>query len=205
MKKGVTITVLLAFLSVWHAPPASGEPGANRKAMLLSLIIPGWGQYYSGSPGYARIFFASELAIWGTYYYNTMMKDAKRQDYLAWAALHAGVNPVGHGSSFLNAIGSFNSAFEYRAYQLTRENPALYPASMDWNWDESQGRQRFKQLRENELDYENNLKYCVAGIALNHLLAALHASKQSSGDKSASGVTVRMTVRGLAAVYSRSY
>jgi hypothetical protein len=169
--------------------------------MFLSLLVPGLGQYISGSPGYAKAFLAAELAIWGTYYYNTLMKDSTRQDYLSFAATHAGTNPAGYGTSYLNAIGAFNSSFEYNGYQRTRENPALYSGSMTWNWDSDPSRQRFKQLREDELDFENNLKYCVAGTVLNHLLSALHASKLSP----APALTVRMTGKGLAAVYSRSY
>ncbi|MHB9027969.1 MAG: hypothetical protein ACYC9O_04320 [Candidatus Latescibacterota bacterium] len=205
MKKVVTISVLLALLSVGIVPLASAEPGTNRKAMFLSLLAPGLGQYYAGSPGYAKAFIAAELAIWGAYYYNTLMKDSKRQDYLAFAATHAGANPAGYGTSYLNAVGAFSSAFEYNGYQLTRESPVLYSGSMSWNWDSDPNRRRFKQLREDELDFENNLKYCIAGTVLNHLLAALHASKLSKSNSPEPALTMRVTGKGLAAIYSRSY
>jgi hypothetical protein len=187
------------------AAPSSAEPGGNRKAMFLSLLVPGLGQYASGSPGYAKAFIATELAIWGSYYYNTLMKQSKRQDYLTFAATHAGVNPAGRGTSYLNAVGAFASAFEYNGYQLTKENPVLYSGSLEWHWDSDPSRQRFKQLREDELDFENNLKYCVAGTVLNHLLAALHASKLSKKAGPEPALTVRVDGKGLAAIYSRSY
>ncbi len=205
MKKTVTFSVLLAFLSIWDAGEAFASSGPDRRAMLLSFIVPGLGQYYSGSPGYAKLFFASELAIWGTYYYNAKMKNSKRQDYLSFAARHAGTYPGGHGTPYLNALGTFNSSFDYNGHQLTRGNPLLYTGLMEWNWDSELHRLRFRQLRENELGYENNLKYCFAGAALNHLLSALHASKRPRNDEPSSAVSIQAIDRGLLAIYARSY
>ena len=168
--------------------------------MFLSLIVPGLGQYYAGSTGYGKIFLAAELALWGTYYYNDTMMEAKRQDYLTCAVRHAGVNPAGQGTFYLNAIGSFATSYDYNSYQLTLEDPVSYSGALAWSWDSSASRYRFKELRKEELDYENNLKFCVAGIVLNHLLSALHASKQTGP-----AVTVRPLGGGFAATYSRSY
>ena len=206
IKKMVTATLLLASSlgGIVDAPHAAGID--RGKAFLMSLLVPGLGQYYAGSPGYAKIFFAAELAVWSGYYYNTVMKDSRRQDYLTQAALHAGVNPAGRGVSYLNAVGAFNSSFEYNGYQLqTRELPVLYWGDRGWKWDSEWERQRFRDLRERELDYENNIKYCIAGTVLNHLLAGLHASKLAQGKVSPPAVTVTATGRGLAAVYTRSY
>ncbi len=205
MKKSVTFILITALFLIGTAPAAIAESSVNRKAMLLSLLVPGLGQYYAGAKGYAKLFLAAELAIWGSYYYNDLMMDAKRQDYLSSAARHAGASPAGQGIAYLNAVGAFNSSFEYNGYQATRDVPVLFPEELAWNWDSPLNRARFKQLREDELDYENNLKYCIAGTVLNHLLSALHAAKQSAPDVRTSAVTVRVTGRGLAAVYTRSY
>jgi hypothetical protein len=213
IKNIVTATVFLAsFLS--GVAERSDAAGADRgKAFFMSLLVPGLGQYYTGSPGYAKIFVAAELAVWSGYYYNTAMKQSRRQDYLTQAALHAGVNPSGRGISYLNAVGAFNSSFDSNGYQLqTRETPVLYTGNLEWKWDSEWDRQRFRDLRERELDYENNIKYCIAGALLNHLLAALHASKMAQvgatrrvAPTSPPALTVTVNGRGLSAVYSRSY
>ena len=75
-----------------------------------------------------------------------------------------------------------------------------------WDWDTRKNRSHFKYLRESELDYKNNARYCLAGIILNHFLCGLNASKlvQQSNEKRAV-LTVDLIDTGLAANYSWSF
>ena len=207
MKRTVTIFILAAsFLLMGNIRQGyAGNTPDQKKAFLMSLAIPGLGQYYAGSPGYAKMFFAAEIAIWGMYYYDTTMKSSTRDNYLTFAAMHAGVNPDGRGETYLNAVGGFSSSFDYNNWQLTKESPIQYTGSNGWNWDSEADRGRFKQLRVRELDYENAVKYCVAGLVLNHLLSALHASKMVHQPGTSSSVSVIPMREGLSALYSRSY
>ena len=185
----------------------SDEPKNHIKAFLLSFALPGLGQYYAESPGNAKIFIAAELAIWGGYYYNTLIKKSYRQDFLSQAALHAGVNPSGFGASYLNALGSFDSSFEYNQYQLQIDkNPELYTGSLMWEWDSGKDRSYFKKLRERELDYKNYARYCTAGIILNHFLSGLNAAKLvRTGYNKRTVLTVNILDEGLLANYSWSF
>jgi len=185
----------------------SEEGKDHIKAFFMSFALPGLGQYYAESPGNAKIFIASELAIWGIYYYNTLMKKAYHDDYLSHAALHAGVNPDGLGASYLNALGSFNSSFEYNNYQQKISyTPVIYTGDKIWNWEIEEKRLRFKNLRERELDYENYIKYCMAGVILNHFLAGLNAAKLVQ-NKNRANTALRINVLrcGLAVNYFRSF
>lgn len=179
MKKVIKLSSFFLILLIYNGALVYPEEGKDHiKAFFMSFALPGLGQYYAESPGNARIFIASELAILGSYYYNTVMKKAYRDDYLSHAALHAGVNPEGFGTSYLNALGSFNSSFEYNNYQQKISyTPGIYSGDMIWNWETEDKRLRFKNLRERELDYENYIKYCMAGIILNHFLSGLNAAK----------------------------
>ncbi|MFA6472481.1 MAG: hypothetical protein WCU00_10610 [Candidatus Latescibacterota bacterium] len=209
MKRSATLIALLAlmFVSMYMVQPAGAEVKKDHmKAFLLSFILPGLGEFYAGSPGYGKLYIAAELAIWGGYYYNTTMKHSRRQDYLLQGVLHAGADPSATGTSYLNAVGSYSSSFDYNQAQLQmKDAPVLYTGSRGWKWDSEAERDQFKYLRERELDYDNNIKYCIAGAVLNHFLSGLHASKlirQSSKDMSL-GVTV--LDKGLAATYRRSF
>jgi len=208
MKKIWIYTAIIAILL--FSDPVSGhceKTVSSMKAFLMSFAVPGLGQYYFGSPGYAKFFLATELAIWSGYYYNYTMKDARAQDYYSYAALHAGVNPTGFGTSYLNAIGAYNSSFEHNGYKQQKSaEPVLYSGDMNWNWDSEENRLHFRNLRERELDNENNLKYCIAGAVLNHFLAGLHASKLSrKPERRAHAFTVNVLDGGLAATYRRSF
>ena len=209
MTKKITINLfIIIILCISSCTQAhSGEQRDHMKAFLFSLAVPGLGQYYAGSLGYAKIFIAVELAIWGGYYYNTGMMNASSQDYYSQAALHTGVNPSGFGTSYLNAIGAYNSSYDYNNRQLQSTfNPVLYSGKQTWEWDTEKNRLRFKYLRERELDFENNTKYCIAGIIFNHFLSALNASKLVQKKNGAdSAVTVNVLDTGLALSYIRSF
>ncbi len=203
------LALLLASLSMTvSVRPCHAEEGKDRfQAFIMSFLVPGLGQYYTGAPGYAKLFIASELALWGGYFYNTAMKDASRNDYFSHAALHAGINPEGRGTSYLNAIGAYDSSYEYNQRRLQMSfNPVLYAGALSWEWDSPESRIRFKSLRERELDYENNVKFCIAGVVLNHFLSALHAAKHVRDmDHPQSAVSVRVLDQGLAATFQRRF
>ena len=208
MKRLLFTSVFICIFILSHAGIShSDETKDHMKAFLMSLFVPGLGQYYAGSTGYAKIFIASELAIWGGYFYNTTIKEASRQDYYSQAALHAGVNPEKFGASYLNAVGAYNSSYEYNMRRLQSTfNPVLYTGIQSWNWDREENRLRFRNLRERELEYENNVKFCIAGIVLNHFLAALNASKLvQSNNRALTSLTVNVLDNGLAATYRRSF
>ncbi len=173
----------------------------NIKAFFMSFVLPGSGQYYAGSPGNAKIFIATELAIWGGYYYNTLMKKAYNKDYISYAALHAKVNPSSLGASYINAVGAFDSSFEYNQHQLQiSDNPKLYSGNLTWEWDTWKNRSRFGSLRERELDYENYAKYCIAGIILNHFLSGLDATRLvQNTSKANSALKVNVSMNGIVA------
>ncbi len=208
MKKKLFITVTLILMHIYIVGVTySDEPKDHFKAFLLSFALPGLGQYYAESPGNAKIFIAAELAIWGGYYYNKLIEKSYRQDFLSQAAHHAGVNPSGFGASYLNALGSFDSSFEYNQYQLQiYKNPELYTGSSMWEWDSGRNRSYFKKLRERELDYKNYARYCTAGIILNHFLSGLNASKLvRTGENKRTALTVNILDEGLLANYSWSF
>lgn len=173
-------------------------------AFLLSFAVPGLGHWYAGAPGAAKLYITSELLVWGGYFFSSSLKSASRDDYLRYATIHAGVNPAGQGSSYLGALSAYDSSFDYnRAQDQGSKYPEYYDGPQAWDWDSYDNRDRFKQLREKELDYENYAKYCVAGMFLNHFLAGLNASKLVRESAPAgSAVRVHPTHDGIAANYS---
>ena len=203
---GYTTIIIILLVANTHNSQA-GEQKKPFNAFIMSFIIPGLGQYYAESPGWCKLFISTELAIWSGYYYNTLMMEARSQDCFSQAALHAGVNPSGFGASYLNALGTFNSSYEYNLLQFQSvSNPRLYTGKQSWSWDNETERQRYQNLMKNKLDYKNNMKLCISGIILNHFLAGLNASKLAK-EKNIVLSTLRINVinNGLIAVYTRSF
>lgn len=209
MKKGITVVLFAVLLNLLASSFALTEEKKDErlKVSLMSFLIPGLGQYYIGSQKYAKLFIAIEFAIWGDYYYNYSMMHASRKDYIAQSVIHSGVNPAKYGGAFMNAVGSYDNTFEYNQNQLQYYvDPVFYGGDRSWAWDSESSRYRYKNLREKELNYENNTKFCVAGIIANHFISALHASKNYKIDnKKISFFTVNSLNDGLIATYTRSF
>ena len=186
MKKILTVILVIALTGVLFTGPARSEEGKNHlTAFLLSFAVPGLGQWYAGSPGSARLFIASELIALSGFYVTRVIKHSYGNDYLMYAANHAGVNPSGYGTDYLGALGAYDTSFDYNQAQEQKPgSPAVYTGPQEWDWDSYESRDRFKELRERELDYDNYATYCVTGIILNHFFAGLNASnlvRRSSG------------------------
>ncbi len=175
LSRAAACALLLALMS----QSAFCDGGKNRMtAFLLSFAAPGLGQWYAGSPGSAKLFIASEFMTLGGYFFSSGIGSSYGNDYLRFAAVHAGVNPAGYGSEYLAVLGAYDSSFDYaRAQEQKTASPVSYDGAQAWKWDSYENRDRFKQIRESELDYDNYAKYCVAGLILNHFLAGLHASQ----------------------------
>ncbi|MFC1539396.1 hypothetical protein ACFL6H_08225 [Candidatus Latescibacterota bacterium] len=208
MKKNITVILFVSiFLLSDVYSDYSVADKSHVRAFFLSFALPGLGQYYAGSSGNAKIFIASEIIMWSALYYNTVIQKSYHNDYLFHASSHAGVNPKGFGTSYLNALGSYQSSYEYNQYQKkVSYEPVLYTGDKMWNWDENENRLRFKNLRERELDFKNYIKYCTAGIILNHFLAGLNASKiVQNNNKTNTALNVNVIDRGLSVNYLRSF
>jgi len=61
--------------------PAARKPVNPGRAMLHSLIVPGWGQIDNGSRKKAALFFAAELFFIGGYVHESILV---RQNDLTW-------------------------------------------------------------------------------------------------------------------------
>jgi len=179
VKKTLTAYLIAASVLLSFPEGIRCEPERDHMtAFFLSLAVPGLGQWYAGSPGSGKMFIAAEVMIWGGVFYTSLLKNSYASDYLRFASVNAHVNPEGYGTTFLSALGAYDSSYEYnRAQEQGTSNPVTYEGAQSWKWDSYEDRDRFKQLREHELDFENYGKYCIAGIVLNHFLAGINASK----------------------------
>ena len=88
--------------------PGTKKPTATSKsrgkAMLMSLIVPGLGQYYTEAKTKATVFLGVEIGLWLTYGGLTAYGNWRQNDYETYAATHAGVNLDGKNNTFLSKV-----------------------------------------------------------------------------------------------------
>jgi len=149
------------------------------KAVLLSLLLPGTGQFYAQAPGRGILFMGTETAIVSTYCGLRLYSDWKKEDYQLYAASHAGIDPHGKSVNYYEDISLYLSMEDYNRQQLQdyRENAELYSMSDFWEWDEDRSRQEFDSLLRASSNARDNAVIVTGLGLLNHLLSAIDAAR----------------------------
>ena len=180
----ILITILSIGLLMAPAVGASKKSGERGDAFLKSLVLPGWGQYDSGHKKSAVFFVLTECAIIGGMVAFRAYGAAKRDDYKALAALHAGV--VGdHPHDFYVDIGNWDNVDDYNEQRLQdREFDRLYTSTLDyWDWDSHESQVQMEKIRIQSDKAFNAIYYLIGGVVLNHIASAIHAGRAASKRK----------------------
>jgi hypothetical protein len=151
----------------------SGSKGVN---ILLSLLLPGAGEWRMGRKNTAKFFFGTEFMLWAGYFSFNAYADVIKNDYQAFASVHAGVNPNQKNDQYWIEIGSAENIYLYNEQRLReRDIPGTYPETdlYYWQWDSKDSRRRYNQLRVNEHDWERRATFVVSGFILNRLISAV--------------------------------
>ena len=163
----------------------------DAKPFLLSVLIPGAGQYYNGDKRKAAIFFGVELALWGMVYGLNVYSDGVEKDYRAYAVFHAGIDLAGKDHQYYVDIGNYLSREQYNdRQQIERDYESLYLDSEDdWQWDSDNDRVRFKDLRIRSDTVKNSVFFVSGAIVLNHLISGIEAAKSADKRGVSAGVS----------------
>ena len=158
------------------------EPPAQKKsagvALLLSLVLPGGGQFYMGEHKAAVLFLSSEALIWLGLFANDAYHDQLVNDYQTYAVQHAQVDPKGKNKQYWTDIGKYDDIYafnEQRARQ--RYFDAMYEENQQnyWSWDVHQNRITYDANRLHANEVAARVVYFQAAVVLNHLASGLHA------------------------------
>ncbi|HED11644.1 MAG TPA: hypothetical protein ENJ10_13210 [Caldithrix abyssi] len=162
------------------AMPAGTREGTKSTgvALLLSLVLPGAGEYYAGETGQAQFFLGVEIAAWGALLFNNSYYNSLRSDYQAYAGVHAGVKGSGDkDDQFWIDIGKFDDVYAFNEKRLQDRRPErLYdPEQTVWQWDATDNRLTYdlKRLKASAIK-DRRLIYASA-ILLNHLVSAVNS------------------------------
>lgn len=162
---------------------ASGQhPPSPGKAMLLSLLLPGAGQYYAGSSKSALLFLGSEVLVWSAYATTRMVGGWRQDDAVAWASSHAGIDLSGRDHDYFIAVENYSTITDYNNAKLQqRDADALYPedAVHSWQWDSESSRKTFEKLRVSSDAWYERSKFIVAGVILNHIISGIDALRSA--------------------------
>ena len=181
---------VIFFIAVLSAPELS-EGRSGRRAFLYSLLLPGWGQHYSGKAASARRFWVAELGLWGGYLGLRHLQDIRATHFRAYAAEHARARTGGKNNAYFDDLGFYESRLQHNRYALYRDGPGadLYPDSPEffWEWDEEGSRRRYRRLRNSSESAARQALFTTGLVAANHLISAIHAARTVDREETGRG------------------
>jgi len=151
---------------------------SSTKAILLSLAVPGLGEWYAGRKSRAVGFFLAEAGIWASYTLFKFKQSWLEDDYINFAIQHAGANPNDKSDHYFDMLGFYNSRDIYNKNSLvySRENP-FFPETPDWDWQwqSDELRNQYREIKNSSKAQNRNANF-VLGVALaNRVISAVDA------------------------------
>lgn len=214
-------------MTVPAQPPASplsmdkadGEPPKGavnpRKALLLSLLLPGSGELYSGHKGRATGFFVSEGLIWANFAVWQVAGHLRRDDYIEQAQLNAGVGTDSESDDYWRLVGTYSSSsgsgntYEDELRRDARNEFPSDPAAQDawvaerlptgnraWTWTNASLQDNYILTRRSSTRAFNRAKFSFALAILNRVASAIDTQILHRGDMKAgqSSVDTRLQI-----------
>lgn len=146
------------------------------KALFLSMLIPGLGEYSAGHKTRAKVFFITEVLLWSTYAGFKTYENWIEDEYRIFATTHARVDAAGKLHKYFVNIGNYDNIYEYNATKLNyRQLEDVYPDDYAWDWDSDANRHDFKMMRIRSDNANYRALFTLGTILVNHIVSAIDA------------------------------
>jgi hypothetical protein len=183
----ITAGLLWCLLSVTGSgilPVAAAENPAPRKspvkAFVMSLVVPGTGEYYLGHRTAAATFWTMEAGLWLSAVGFKTYSVWRAEDAKAYAAQTAGVDldavdKAGNNENYFRALGDYQNLDEYNHEQRVNGTTGdQFGQTLSWQWPDDRERVRYLTIRRSAKLATNRVSYMFGVITVNHLLSALN-------------------------------
>jgi hypothetical protein len=159
-------------------------------ALLLSCVVPGWGEIYVGETTRGRWFMAAEAAIWAGYGTFRIQEGMREDSYREYAQIFAGA-AAGASSDYLNDMGGYIRSEGDNSYNesIRREARSLFPddlqaqaaylaengyhGDLSWDWGTRDRFLEYRDLRRFASESERNAFYATGLAVLNRVISAI--------------------------------
>ncbi|HEX7077452.1 MAG TPA: hypothetical protein VF363_03435 [Candidatus Eisenbacteria bacterium] len=171
----------------------AGRVGGGKKALLLSFLLPGAGEWSLGAKGRATGFFITEGLIWTHYTWFQVAGHLRRNDYVEQAQLNAGVGVESASDDYWKLVGRYATssgsgadAYEETLRREARDQFPDDPAAQDawvaqrlpsgdraWSWSSPDLQQAYRDTRERSNRAFDRAKYSFAFAILNRIASVI--------------------------------
>jgi hypothetical protein len=174
------------------------------QAFLMSFVLPGAGEHYTGSALKSRVFFGAEVSFWSAFVAFRHLGSWREDDYKNYAIEQAGANLDDKEDRFYDILGFYDSREDYnKTGGVTNPGQEYLPNTdnYNWSWSSLAARERYRDLKNDSKSYYRNSDFALGLIIANHFLSAVdaywsakrHNRRHESGF---SGINLRMREEG---------
>lgn len=148
----------------------------RKSYVLLSLILPGTGEWFIGSKSTAKFFWGTEVGLWATYLGIKAYTNILQEDFKSFAAVHAGVYTANKTDQFWIDVGNSSDIYTFNEKKRVERNlGATYEETKEnvWVWDSDEHRAQFNEIRFKQHNWKQRLNIAIAGLILNRIISAV--------------------------------
>jgi len=162
--------------SIKFAPQNNAARLSKRKAILMSMLLPGLGERSIGSYRTAKYFYGSESSLWLALIIFHKRKEWKKEDYQIYAAAMAGVKNEGKNDQFYSDVSNYSDVDEFNAaIRRSRDPRSVYNAADKfWSWSSEEKRLKFKSLKLESDTAGQNVKRIIGGMIINRIFSVMN-------------------------------
>lgn len=191
MKKIILFTLLLFLFTGLAADVYS-----TKKAMMLSAISPGMGQFYTKNYTKGAVFLVADLSIWfalARFNYEEKLAVDKYKTY----ALNVGGVEAVPSKEYYQTIQKYQSSRDYNMnverfardyYLIINNDPVGYeqylesnlvPEEYTWDWKNAKNLATYQDLRRDKQDLEIYSNFAIAAVIINRVISVIDAVKST--------------------------
>ncbi|MCD6233480.1 MAG: hypothetical protein DRP86_05660 [Candidatus Neomarinimicrobiota bacterium] len=174
---------------------------SDNRAILKSLILPGWGEHSLDASRRGRGFIIAEAALWVSYAGLYLYRDVQHDDMVHYAEAHSGAASFYGSSQYWVDMGSYLSWEDHREEMLENRMPdKIYDEQYAWNWESLDHANTFRDIRIRKDRTDHRMTFLIGGMIFNRLVSVLDVAYLSRSMESSLQITPEETSINLSIV-----
>lgn len=146
------------------------------KAILLSALMPGAGEYYVGNKSKAKYFFTADILTWFGFAAYRTYGNWKKDDMIKFAADRASASLEGKSDEFEDWVGFYDDIDDFnQAGRETDPDRAFLPdtPSNHWRWQSKTDRTTYIDIKGDYRMYHRNANFMLGVALVNRIISVI--------------------------------